>query len=72
MGEAKILEWAAEREAGGEYVVKCPFCGREHRHSANEGHAIPHCQPGKAHSVKLGGVTYSPAKGYILRRPEAG
>lgn len=72
MGEAKILEWAAEREAAGEYVVQCPFCGREHRHSANEGHVRPHCQPGKAKAKRLGGEVFSPARGYIVRRPEEG
>lgn len=38
------------------WVVPCPFCGRQHHHSAQPGHREPHCPPGEG-----------PAEGYVLR-----
>ena len=65
--QAPIAEVVAVRRPArahpwGLYVVACPYCRRDHRHGAGEGHRVAHCVTSTAESER----------GYMVRLPTGG
>jgi hypothetical protein len=60
----------AEAEIAGQYVIECPYCGKKHRHGAQEGHRVAHCDKGQAKPAEIDGQVYPVTAGYVILKPD--
>jgi len=50
----------------------CPFCGKSHYHSRNEGHRSPHCAGQFFEAIFIDDVCFLQKDGYYLKNDKGG